>query len=285
MAAAGLWVLAYGSLMSAHGLGAEAALVRDAWPARAAGRRAFAKPALGRGLLAMDLVAPARATLEATRGDAPAAEGEGEGFDAMLLRLDAAASPALARREGYPAACWARLLAAAGARGLPALLLDLARGTGDDVLAYRRALRAVAGPGDLDAYHYVPHPVVTRGEPAVVFVAPAPGETGDPARDSAKAACPGLRPALLDRLFEEGARALGARFDASAQGAYVERCLRAAAHGLDLGDLAGEGAAAPRPEAPALEAEREALRALVPALRDAGAYARRFPAAAPRRRW
>ncbi|MCO5170060.1 MAG: hypothetical protein M9894_27305 [Planctomycetes bacterium] len=264
--------------MTAHGLGAEAALVLDAWPARVSGRRAFAKPALGRGLLAMDVVAPPRATLEARRDDA------GDGFGAMLLWIDAGASAALARREGYSPACWARLLAAAGPRGLPALLLDLARGTGDDLLAYRRALRAVAGPLDQDAYHYVPHPVVTCAEPALAFVAPDPGQTGDPGRDSAKAACPALRPALLDRLDDEGPRALPGRFDPAAQAAYVERCLRAAAHGLDVGDLLGDGLrldarTARLPAAERLEEERGALRALVAPLRDPRAYARRFPRA------
>ena len=126
----------------------------------------------------------------------------------MLLLLDASATLPLARREGYPEPGWRRLLDAAGARGLPALLLDLARGTGDDPLAYRRALREVAGPSDLEAYHYVPHPVVTDAEPALCFVAPDRGETGDPACGAAKAATPQLRPLRLDRLYADAPRAM-----------------------------------------------------------------------------
>ncbi len=282
----GLWVLGYGSLMSAHGLGPQAPLVRDAWPARVGGRRAFAKPT-SRGTVAMDLVELPRATVGATRaGGDP---DRGDRFGGLLLLVDAAASHALARREAYPEAAWRRLLEAAGARGLAALLLDLARGTGDDVLAYRRALREVAGPCDLEAYHYLPHPVVTDAEPAVVFVSPACGETGDPACDSVKASTPALRPCRLDRLYADGARGLAGRFDAAAQASYVDKCLRAVAHGLDVSDLMGDGLtlddptasllAAWRADAAVLEGERAALRALVPALRDPAAYARRFPSA------
>ncbi len=277
-----LWVLGYGSLMSAHGLGPQAPLVRDAWPARVAATRAFAKPT-SRGTVAMDLVGQPRATVSATRAS------HGDGFGGLLLLVDARESAPLARREAYPEAGWRRLVDAAGARGLAALLLDLARGAGDDVLAYRRALREVAGPCELEAYHYLPHPVATDAEPAVVFVCPAAGETGDPARDSIKAAAPALRPSRLDRLYADGPRGLGGAFDAAAQALYVDKCLRARAHGLDLDDLLGEGPALDDPTArllaawradPApLEAERAALRALVPSLRAPGAYARRFPAA------
>lgn len=274
-----LWVLGYGSLMSAHGLGPQAPLVRDAWPARLAARRAFAKPT-SRGTVAMDLVDLPRATLAASRRQ------EAPGVGALLLLVDATESAALARREAYPERAWRRLLEAAGARGLAALLLELARGAGDDVVAYRRALREVAGPSDLPASHYLPHPLTTDDEPAVVFVAPACGETGDPACESIKASAPALAPSLLDRLFERGPRGLGERFDERGQATYVEKCLRAMAHGLDLADLLGAGLDAHDPSArllatwvadPALlEAERQALRAAVPALRGPGAYARRF---------
>lgn len=278
---AALWVLGYGSLMSVHGLGPHAPLARDVWPARVAARRAFAKPT-SRGTVAMDLVEVQTAAITASR------DGSSAGFGGVLLLVDATESAALAKREAYPLPCWRRLLEAAGARGLAALLLDLARGTGGDVVAYRRALREVAGPCDLEAYHYVPHPVVTDAEPALVFVSPACGETGDAACDSVKALTPALRPCRLDRLYADGARGLAERFDRAAQEAYVDKCLRATAHGLDLSDLLGEGLGLDDPTArllagwradpTVLEGERAALRALVPALRDSRAYARRFPA-------
>jgi hypothetical protein len=275
--------------MSAFGIGPQAGAVRDLWPARAAGSRAFAKPTPARGTIAMDLASakdPPRATFEARRGvDAP---GDGPSFGALLLRFDASATLPLARREGYPEPAWRRLLDAAGPRGLPALLLDLARGTGDDVVAYRRALREVAGPSDLDAYHYLPHPVLTDAEPALCFVAPERGETGDPTCGAAKAATPHLRPLRLDRLYAEAPRVMSA-FSAEAQATYVDKCLRAAAHGLCVRDLLGDGLlegdptarmfAAWRADPSVLEAEREALRALVPGIRDRAAYARRFPQA------
>lgn len=279
---AAFWVLGYGSLMSARGIGPQADAVLDLWPARAAGRRWFAKPTTRTGAICMDVEAE-RATLEARLVATGDALPEGPSFGAMLLRVDARETLPLARREGYPEPAWRRLLDAAGARGLPALLLDLARGTGDDVLAYRRALREVAGPSDLDRYHYLPHPVATNGEPALAFVAPACGETGDPACESAKDAAPALRPTLLDRLYRAPAFA---GFAPAAQEGYVEKCLLAQAHGIDTSDLLGDGLVGDDPTArllarwraePALlEAEREALRALVPALRDPAAYARRF---------
>jgi hypothetical protein len=273
----GLWVLGYGSLMSAKGLAPQAAAVRDAWPARLAARRRFGKPTTRTGVVALDLDCP-RATLDARRGH------DGDGIGAALLLLDPAQSQPLAKREGYPEPAWRRLLDAAGVRGLPALLLDLARGTGDDPLAYRRALREVAGPSDLDAYHYLPHPVATDGEPALAFVAPDVGCTGDARCDSAKVVAPRLVPALLDRLH--AAREQWPGFDPLAQALYVEKCLLATAHGIDVSDLLGDGLLQDDPTArllagwridpSPLEAEREALRAMVPPLADPQAYARRF---------
>lgn len=275
------WVLGYGSLMSARGIGPQAGAVLDLWPARATGRRSFAKLTQRTGAICMDVDAP-RATLEARLASDAGLDPDAPSFGAMLLRVDAAQTLPLAKREGYPEPAWRRLLDAAGARGLPALLLDLARGTGDDVLAYRRALREVAGPSDLDVYHYLPHPVATTAEPALAFVAPACGETGDPACDSAKRHAPDLGRTLLDRLYQTKL----AGFVPEAQEAYVEKCLLAQAHGIDVSDLLGDGLVEGDPTArlfarwraePALlEAEREALRALVPALRSRDAYARRF---------
>lgn len=264
----------YGSLMSAEGLGANLGGVADARRARLGSQRGFAKPAQRGGCLAMD-VATGRATL---------ATSEGEGFGCLLLSVRVEATGALARREGYPRSCWARLVAAAGAAGPAAFLLELARGCGDDVLDYRRALWGVTGPTPLEACHYVPHPVETGAEPAIVFVSPNAGETGDPTRPSAKAPYPSLRPVPLGDVLE--AAPLFPELDVDRQLRYVELCLLSAAHGVWLGDLLeGLGADHPvrgmlkawRRDPRPLRAERDALRR-VPALRSATEYARRFPA-------
>ena len=135
-------VLGYGSLMSAKGLGPQAPAVLDMWPARLAAWRTFDKPA-ETGFIAMDLVPPRRATLQARRAtsaDTREVDHELEtaagttAIGAALVLFDAAGTTALAKREGYCTGSWDRLVAAAGPRGLGALLLDLARGNADDPL-------------------------------------------------------------------------------------------------------------------------------------------------------
>ncbi len=226
-------IVGYGSLMSARGLGAQLAAVRDLSPFHLATRRVFAKPSQRGGCLAMDVVVTS-ATLQgrtARAEDSP----QGDGFEGILLTVDVEASPALARREGYPPDCWRRLLAVAGARGLPALLLELARDADDDVVAYRRALHALAGPFTLSAVHYLPHPVETDAGPAIVFVAPVVGTTGCEL-SSAKAAVPGLAPRGLHDLFTLDDTSYPG-FDPALQARYVELCLLAACHGIYVGDL------------------------------------------------
>jgi hypothetical protein len=156
-----VWILGYGSLMSWTGLGPQREIVRDAWPARIVAQRAFDKPAVT-GMIAMDLLAPPRATLRGMRDEpgasearlgvgaaAPRPEVLGPGrsgpaapapsrpcvIGAMLLHMELEGTTPLARREGYPEPAWRRLVEVAGARGLGPLLADVARATGDDVLA------------------------------------------------------------------------------------------------------------------------------------------------------
>lgn len=289
MTARRVWVLGYGSLMSWTGLGAQRDLVRDAWPARVVARRAFDKPAIT-GMIAMDLMAPARATLRGRRdqpGVGDEALGPGPVIGAMLLHLQADGTTPLAKREGYPEPAWRRLLELAGARGLGHLLLDVARATGDDPLAYRRALRELAGPSDLDCYHYVPHPVdLGDEEPAVAFVAPARGASGDLGCDSAKAHYPGQRPLLLHELYRAGPQVLPGLFDPERQRVYVEKCYLGHAHGIDVTDLHGGPLHDDDPTARMLESwrraprllhdEQEAFRSLVRAFADRDVYAARF---------
>lgn len=267
--AGALRVVGYGSLMSRRGLGPLLPGVRAARPVQLGATRWFAKPARAGAVLAMDIRPSHGATLRARRlaappdgppaplaGGAAVAPGaptapalapalaRGPWCEALLLELDVAAAPDLAMREGLPPDGWVRLARAAGGPVAP-WLLALARAAGDDVLAYRRALRAAAGPLDRDGtVHYLPHPVALEDDPgagpALVFVAPDPGETGGP-EGSSKAPFPALRPCRLDRLFGHGPAALGPRFDPAGQRDYVDKCLAGRDDfGLDLGDLAGD---------------------------------------------
>jgi hypothetical protein len=237
-------VIGYGSLTSARGLGRSLAGVEGCWPVRVEARRRFGKPPQGRCYLAMDLHDLPAAVLRAERIDLRSPSGHtagGAAFHGLLLAVGPDEAVQLARREGYPPRCWERVCAAAGPRGPAAFLLDLAHAVGDDVLDYRRALREVAGPTPLDAYHYLPHPVDTDREPALIYVPPEPGRTGDAAVDSRKAILPGeVVLGVLDTLFEVGGLAFGAAFDAARQQHYVELCLLGAAHGLDVSDLLGQ---------------------------------------------
>lgn len=283
-------LVGHGSLMSARGLGEALAATLDArlvWIEGAP--RGFHKPVQRGGCLAMDVALTAAAARGRTCSPAapsPAAAGQ-LGFEGVLLAVEGEATALLARREGYPPDAWERLRLLAGAAGIEALLLRLAEEAGGEPLAYRRALRALAGKGQrfADTCHYLPHPVVTDQGPAVMFVAPDPDATGDE-RPSCRAPYPTLERTLLDRVFEHGPTAY-ARFDRERQRRYAEVCLLAAAHGVHVGDLLGGALAADHPLAPLLtgwrgdpsplEAERTALRR-IPALATEAAYAARFPA-------
>jgi len=301
-------VLGYGSLMSAKGLGPQAPAVLDMWPARLAAWRTFDKPA-DTGFIAMDLVAPRRATLHARRATSadtrevdqtlevaagttttPALRPDsGRAIGAALVLFDAAGTTALAKREGYCTGNWDRLVAAAGERGLGAFLLDLARTNADDPLGYRRALAEVAGPAELDCFHYLPHPVETDGDPAVAFIAPEPGRTGDPRVDSVKLRWPSSYPVRLHELHRAGTRILEGGYDAERQHGYVEKCCLAMAHGIDVSDLFA-GPLCPNDRSSSLLAgwrsdptawreEQAALRAVVRTVASVEAYRKRFPAA------
>ncbi len=284
-------LVGHGSLMSARGLGEALAATLDArllWIEGAP--RGFHKPVQRGGCLAMDVALTAAAARGRTcRPAAPSPAVAGElGFEGVLLSVEGEATALVARREGYPPDAWERLRLLAGEAGIEALLLRLAEEeAGGDALAYRRALRALAGKGErfADTCHYLPHPVVTDRGPAVIFVAPGPDATGDE-RPSCRAPYPALERTLLDRVFEHGPAAY-ARFDGERQRHYAEVCLLAAAHGVHVGDLLGGALAADHPLASLLAgwradpsplaAERSALRQ-IPALATGAAYAARFPA-------
>ncbi|MGE0712640.1 MAG: hypothetical protein AB7N76_03420 [Planctomycetota bacterium] len=274
----------YGSLLSARGLGPQLGGVRDAWRVWLAAPRRFGKPPQAGGRLAMEVVsARALYTGHVLAGDA--GQPAGAGCGALLLEVAAAGIADLVRREGYDPRCWAAL-AAASPEGVAERLCRLAAEAGDDARAYRAALWAISGPTRWSAAHYLPHPVrLACGRAACVFVAPDPGETGDPALPSCKEAHPGLVPAGLDRVYEVGPGGIP-DWCPRKQDHYVELCLLGLAHGVALADLLGAGLAAAHPsrallrawraDSGALAAERAALRAAVPALARERDYAARF---------
>lgn len=223
--------------MSARGLGAQLEGLVGLSLFHVDSVRRFAKPSQRGGCLAMDVATPA-ATLTG-RALAPGKAPARQGFEGVLMEVEPGPSPALARREGFPADCWQRLLDAAGAMGPGAFLLSLALEADGDVLTYRRALHAVTDPFSLKAVHYLPHPVETPDGPAVIFVSPEVGATGCPT-ESAKARRPAGDPLDLRGLFAQD-EASYPGFDAALQARYVELCLLAAAHGIYVGDLVSEG--------------------------------------------
>ena len=276
MAEAVLRFVGYGSLMSAEGLGKQLDAVWSASIVAIDAPRRLAKPSQRGGCLAMDVVC--EGAILSGRALSPAdspAPCEG-----LLLGVRPSGVHGLVRREGYSPECWDRLDAAAGRQGAAAFLLRLAEEAEDDVLAYREALHAVTGRGSFAASHYLPHPFRTGEGPAIVFVAPDSGQTGIPGVDSAKAAYPALTPRTAADVFDLD-EATYPGFDSARQTWYFELCLRAAAHGVYVGDLIPDPAPEPiaallsawRADPAPFEAERARLSSAVGA-----AYPDRFGA-------
>lgn len=236
--------------MSAEGLGPQLEHVRDAWAVRIEARRRFAKPSQRGGCLAMDVaITTATVTGEALFAvDSVRDEGGGDeaSCEGLMIAVAEEGQGGLVRREGYSPRCFERIRKAAGNAGVARFLEDLAASVGDAILPYREALHAVAGESTFKASHYLPHPVRTPTGPAVIFVAPAVGATGIPGLDSAKAAYPNLTPRSAADLFTlDGASYPG--FDPVRQTWYAGLCLRAAAHGIWIGDLLPKGAPTDHP--------------------------------------
>lgn len=273
--------LGYGSLLSARGLGPQLGGIRDAELAWIDSPRRFGKPPQKGGRLAMEVVAEGALL----RGQAGAPPELGEvGCGALLLHVEAEGVATLVRREGYPPRCWAALCQAAGEQPIADYVAELALAAGD-ALAFRAALWVITGPPKSGIVHYLPHPVrLADGRTALVFVAPDPGQTGDPTLPSCKEAHPGIRGVGLGELYEHGPEVIP-DWCPEKQTGYVELCLLGLAHGVALGDLfAGEELT---PEHPArtllrslqrdpsrLLAERKTLQESLPALRTS--YAERF---------
>jgi len=255
-------LIGYGSLLSGYGMlahrrgGGSRLVAREAFPVSLGNaRRGLAKPSSHGGYLAMDLE-PVTCGEPITGRVA----GKGAGVGALGLVFDRQWAPRIARREEYRPEKFAELIALAESAGQPlgAYLLDIARRTAFDLLAYRRALREQLGytsPG------YIFHPVpLDDGRVAIVAIGSGYDGSGDPAVRSRRSECG------MDRLLSLGeALALDRlEIDRDGQIGYFVECILGGVHGLGIADLAGRIHADTRLRrevayhaAAALDAERE----------------------------
>ncbi|HEY2524480.1 MAG TPA: hypothetical protein VGI29_05435, partial [Candidatus Binataceae bacterium] len=166
-----LLVIGYGSLLSGYGLlaerrgGGSKLIARDAFAVRLTNaRRGFAKPSSHGHYLAMDLepvrrgepiVAHAGRDGAGSIGTSEIGTGE---IGAVGLVFDREWAALIARREEYDSAKFLELIARAEAAGtaLGDFLLEIARRTDFDMLAYRVELRRMLG---YTSHGYIFHPV------------------------------------------------------------------------------------------------------------------------------
>ena len=229
-------VVGYGSLLSGYGLlaerrgGASRLIARDAHPIAIHNtQRGLAKPSSHGKYLAMDIEpvdhgAPMSAS--ARRNDG--------GIGGLLLTFDREFAPLIARREEYDPDAFARLIAIADRAGQPIgeFLMEIARETDFDLLAYRVALRAVIGytsPG------YIFHPIeIDDGRVAIIAIGSGFDGSGDSAIVSRR------QQYKMDRLLslDESLRTEIPGFDRAGQIGYYAECVLGGLHGVDVSDLA-----------------------------------------------
>jgi hypothetical protein len=233
-------VIGYGSLLSGYGLlaerrgGASKLVARDAHPVSIHNaRRGLAKPSSHGKYLAMD-VEPAERGLPITASTA--ADGRPSGIGGLLLTFDRAYAPLIARREEYNAAVFERLIGLAdrAAKPLGEFLMEIARATKFDLLAYRTALREML---DYTSPGYIFHPIeISDGRIAIIAIGSGFEGSGDPAIASRR------REFGMDRLLslEESMRVEIAGFDRVGQIGYFAECVLGGLHGIDVDDLAAK---------------------------------------------
>ena len=229
-------VVGYGSLLSGYGLlaerrgGASRLVARDAHPiAIHNARRGLAKPSSHGSYLAMDIEpvdrgVPIKASSAADNG----------GIGGLLLTFDREFAPLIARREEYDPDAFERLIGIAERAGKPLgeFLMEIARETNFDLLAYRIALRTMLGytsPG------YIFHPIeIDDGRVAIIAIGSGFDGSGDPAIVSRR------QQYKMDRLLslDESLRTELPGFDRAGQIGYYAECLLGGLHGVDVGDLA-----------------------------------------------
>jgi len=212
--------------------------VTDAYRVRLHGaRRGFGKLSQSGDRFAMVLEpTTARAPLRcAPITDSTARNGADE-LDALALVMRVPELARVAQREGYRAdalLALARASEAAG-RGLGAHLWALLEGAAFDVAGYRRTLADVV---DYTSAHYVPHPVATGGEPALVFL--PPGSEGSGRADVVPIRVQTAETRLLDFRRVWSIKPNASQLD------YAAACALGEVHNLSLADLLGNLAAYP----------------------------------------
>jgi hypothetical protein len=243
-----LLVIGYGSLLSGYGIlaerrgGASRLVARDAFAVTLRNaQRGFAKPSTHGHYLAMDLepvrrgqpiVARACVDGAGAQGTDGARAGAG-GIGAVALVFDREWAPLIARREEYAPEKFLELIARADAAGaaLGDYLLEIARRTDFDLLAYRRELRELLGytsPG------YIFHPVpLEDGRVAIAAVGSGYEGSGDPAVRSKRNELGMARLLTMREAMEVSSFAL----DRAGQAGYFAECVLGGIHGLAVDDL------------------------------------------------
>lgn len=225
-------MIVYGSLMSGLGMARSGTL-----PASAVARVRLRGCRRGYGKFSMygdrfAMVLEALRAAEPIRAE-PLADGDPEegAPEALALTLALPELITISVREGYRAeACLALAeQARAAGRTLPAHLWATLEAAGRDQVAYRRALAAALGYA---SPHYIPHPVATAGEPAIVFL--PPGEEGS-GRDDV---VPVRVQSAMTRVLT--VREVWRMKPNVEQLDYIAMALLAEVHGLALVDLYGD---------------------------------------------
>jgi len=232
-----LTVIGYGSLLSGYGMlserrGGKSRLVaRDAFPVRLLNaRRGLAKPSSHGHYLAMDLE-----PIDATRPiSAHAAAATNEGIGALGLVFDREWAPLISRREEYDERKFVALIEHADRAGksLGEFLLEIARRTHWNLLAYRRELFNLLG---YTSEGYIFHPIpLNDGRIAVAAIGSGFEGSGDPSVRSKR------HEYGMDRLLTlaEALRIETFDLDRDGQVGYYVECLLGGFHGLEIADLA-----------------------------------------------
>jgi len=230
-----LLLVGYGSLVSGYGMlahrrgGGSRLVAREAFPISLTNaRRGLAKPSSHGDYLAMDLE-PIMAGEPITGRTGR----KGAGVGALGLVFDRQWAARIARREEYSADKFAELIELADRAAMPlgAYLLEIARRTRFDLLAYRRALFELleyTSPG------YIFHPLpLDDGRTAIVAIGSGYEGSGDPSVRSRRSECG------MDRLLSLGEALALDRLEVDREGqiGYFVECILSGVHGLGVADL------------------------------------------------
>jgi hypothetical protein len=226
----GIALIAYGSLMSGHGLAPLGRLhaTRAARVALHNVRRGFAKHSQRGNRLAMALD-PIRDGVAIEARVLAADDPVGTAPEGLLLEVSPAALRLISLREAYDPNALGQLQQAAAAHGLslPEYLWVQLADAGFDTANYRARLFAQVG---YTSPHYVPHPVALGdGQRALTFLAPG-GEGSGPSRVVPVRVRTGNGPLL-------SAAAAWRDRPNETQLAYLTTCFLGAQHGICLRDL------------------------------------------------